>query len=74
MTNATNTKATETKGFQLPARVAFLGRGIAIAGTKGAHGDAGWTMVSCDDREHALQVMRAFPQAAMPCWKRIEAA
>jgi hypothetical protein len=65
------------KSVMLPARVAFLSSsvgGVAIVGTPGAIGDAGYSVFRCEDREHALQVMRAFPAARMPAWSRIEAA
>lgn len=67
---------TQNKSFNLPARVAFLASspgGIAIVGTPGAQGDAGYAVFRCEDREHALQVMRKFPAARMPAWQRIEA-
>lgn len=33
--------------------------------------DAGWAVLECTDREHALQVMATYPRAEMPCWRRI---
>lgn len=61
--------------YRLPVRVAFSydRKREVIKGSKGSWGDAGWTLIACVDRDHALQVMADFPQARMPCWRRIEA-
>lgn len=62
--------------YHLPARVQFatgLGNsGLVIAGTPGARGDAGYMVIRCRDRAHALELMAAHPAARMPGWARIE--
>ncbi len=61
--------------IKLPVRVQFLksaSGGFAIAGTPGAVGDAGWSVVACENIEHVREVMADFPQARMPCWRRFE--
>ncbi len=30
----------------------------------------GWTIMECDSVAHAREVMRRYPSAAMPCWRR----
>ncbi len=73
MTNTTTSKASETKGFDLPARVGFdANRKVVILGSDVTYADAGWCVVHCADRADALRVMRDYPQARMPCWQRIE--
>lgn len=69
------TQATD-KTFCLPMRLAFKpdngGRRDVVAGTPGSHGDAGWTVVEFPSIESAMRCMSEYPQARMPCWKRIE--
>ena len=67
--------------FSLPVRLQFAGgeslqwrAKLVIAGTRAAHGDAGWSVIKCEDREHALRIMASYPAARMPAWSRIEAA
>ncbi len=63
--------------IKLPVRIQYT-RGVAgkintvIAGTPGAFGDAGWTVVECADRAEAARIRREYPQAAMPAWKRFD--
>ncbi len=45
---------------------------LVVKGTPGAHGDAGWTVVECRTAERAADFVAAYPQAAMPCWRRFE--
>lgn len=63
--------------FRLPMRVAFHGTEKpprhAIAGTPGSRGDAGWTVVRFPSVEAARNAMLDYPQARMPCWRRVEA-
>lgn len=58
---------TETK-VPLPARLSFDGKG----GFKPGRGQAGWTVYTFDSVEDRDAFMRAYPEAAMPCWRRIE--
>lgn len=59
--------------YQLPMRLAHGADGKpVIKGSAGSHGDAGWTNVKCEDRDEALDLMRLWPEARMPCWLRIE--
>jgi hypothetical protein len=53
--------------YKLPCRVNHQHKILSAGQT-----DAGWTVVGCESRDHALQVMRAYPSARMPCWLRIE--
>jgi hypothetical protein len=67
-----------TRAFPLPVRLAWgshfsTSRPVpVIAGTKGSHGDAGWTVLECHSNAHRLEIMRSYPQARMPCWARFE--
>lgn len=63
-------KTQSTEPVTLPARLAWLDGRTVIAGTRGAHGDAGWTLFACDDEEHRARVAAQYPQARMPCWAR----
>ena len=67
-----NTTTQTTKKYELPVRVQF-GRNneIVIAGTPGASGEAGWSVVGCASRDAAVVLMAAYPTARMPCWLRI---
>lgn len=75
-----NTAPLAPCGFELPVRLAFVTatRGgshpaeTVIAGSPGSSGDAGWTIVACVDLAHARRVMAEYPQARMPCWRRLE--
>lgn len=61
--------------IKLPCRVAFVSgkRGeFAPVGTPGTAGDGGWTVYDVPSREDALEFMRRYPGARMPCWNRIE--
>jgi hypothetical protein len=33
--------------------------------------DAGWAVLECESREEVLRIMREYPRAAMPCWRRV---
>lgn len=62
---------------RVPSRLSWLADGtgrrvVVVAGTTGAMGDAGWTLVECRTAERAADFVAAYPQAAMPCWKRFE--
>ena len=63
---------------RVPARCAWLGAGtdqrrvLVVKGTPGSHGDAGWTVFECRTPERAADFVAAYPQAAMPCWRRFE--
>jgi len=61
MSNA-NSKVT------LPANLDFDGKG----GFKPGIGRAGWTVYQFESAADRNEFMRLYPQAAMPCWKRIE--
>lgn len=34
--------------------------------------DGGWAVFDFDSREDAIHAMKVYPNARMPCWRRIE--
>lgn len=53
--------------YVLPVQVDITGH--IYTGARPSHG---WSTINCESRDHALQIMRDYPQARMPCWRRIE--
>jgi hypothetical protein len=47
-------------------------RAIVIAGTQGAIGDAGWTVIECTTGAERQALMAVYPQAWMPAWRRLQ--
>ena len=71
----TMTKATKSELVALPLALSFDYSRLNSLGqpsTKPGRGEAGWTVVQCVDLEDARAVMRAYPEARMPAWSRLE--
>jgi hypothetical protein len=55
--------------YKLPMRIA---QGFPLRPRTFRDVDGGWSVMECESREHALAIMREYPNARMPCWGRIE--